>query len=60
MKKVRIADWQSLKERQPAYALAANVDLMNLLAETCGHTGLSEFRVQDLTTWKPEMADDLR
>ena len=28
MKKVRIAEWQSLKDRQPAYALAADVDLV--------------------------------
>ena len=28
MKKVGIADWTSLKDREPSYALVANVDLV--------------------------------
>ncbi|PHR57625.1 MAG: glutamate synthase [Robiginitomaculum sp.] len=36
--------------------LDASVHLMQVMARACGHDHLSEFRHQDLTTWKPEMA----
>lgn len=35
----------------------AAVDLMKLLARACGHRHLSEFTVDDLTTFKRDMAD---
>ncbi len=35
----------------------SSVELMKLLARACGHTNFSEFRIDDLTTWKREMAD---
>ncbi len=43
--------------RQLANYLEATVDLMKVLARACGHDRLSEFSVDDLTTWKREMAD---
>ena len=36
---------------------AASVHLMKVLARACGHSHLSDFSVNDLTTWKREMAD---
>ena len=36
--------------------LVATVELMQVLARACGHTHLSEFCVNDLTTWKREVA----
>jgi len=35
---------------------AASVDLMKILARACGHGHLNEFSVDDLTTWKKNMA----
>lgn len=35
----------------------ASVELMQVLARACGHTSLSDFRADDITTWKREMAD---
>ncbi len=35
----------------------ASVELMQILARACGHSGLSDFNISDLTTWKREMAD---
>ncbi len=35
----------------------AAVELMKLLARACGHTHLSQFRLDDLTTWKRDVAD---
>ena len=43
--------------RRLARFFESSVDLMKLLARACGHTDFSEFRVDDLTTWKREMAD---
>ena len=37
--------------------LSAAVELMNVMARACGHTHLSQFNVNDITTWKREMAD---
>jgi len=28
-----------------------------VLARACGHASLSDFRAEDLTTWKKEMAE---
>lgn len=36
---------------------SASVELMQVLARACGHDHLSSFSVDDLTTWKTEMAD---
>ena len=35
----------------------ASVELMQALARACGHNNLSDFRHEDITTWKREMAD---
>jgi glutamate synthase domain-containing protein 2/nitrite reductase/ring-hydroxylating ferredoxin subunit len=35
---------------------AASVELMQVLARACGHTHLDQFRVEDLTTWKRDVA----
>ncbi|MEL7472815.1 MAG: glutamate synthase-related protein [Planctomycetota bacterium] len=35
----------------------AATDLMRVLARACGHESLSAFNIDDLTTWKREMAD---
>jgi glutamate synthase domain-containing protein 2 len=37
--------------------LHATAELMKVLARACGHSSLSEFNVDDLTTWKRDMAD---
>jgi nitrite reductase/ring-hydroxylating ferredoxin subunit len=37
--------------------LAASVDLMKVLARACGHSHLSEFTLDDLTTFKKDMAE---
>ncbi len=37
--------------------LTASVELMKVMARACGHTRLSQFHRDDLTTWKHEMAD---
>jgi glutamate synthase domain-containing protein 2 len=34
----------------------ASVELMKLLARACGHTHLNQFELEDLTTWKREIA----
>ncbi len=36
--------------------LCASVELMSVLARACGHTGLDQFRVDDLTTFDRDMA----
>lgn len=35
----------------------ASVELMRVLARACGHSSLSDFTSDDITTWKREMAD---
>ncbi len=35
----------------------ASVELMQVMARACGHDHLSKFNVDDLTTWKKDMAD---
>ena len=37
--------------------LTASVELMKVLARACGHDRLSGFKVDDLTTWKRDIAD---
>ena len=37
--------------------LTSSVELMKVLARACGHDRLSDFNVDDLTTWKRDMAD---
>ena len=42
---------------QLARFLRASVELMSVMARACGHTHLNQFRRDDLTTWKLEMAE---
>lgn len=37
--------------------LRASVELMQVMARACGHSQLSEFNIDDLTTWKRPMAE---
>lgn len=37
--------------------LGASVELLQVLARACGHQHLSDFRVDDLVTWKRDVAD---
>ncbi len=37
--------------------LTASVELMKVMARACGHTRLSQFSCDDITTWKRDMAD---
>lgn len=43
--------------RRLANFLEASTELMKLLARACGHRRLSDFSIDDLTTFKREMAD---
>ena len=43
--------------QQLARFLRAAVELMQVMARACGHTHLSEFNTDDITTWKKEMAE---
>ena len=36
---------------------SAAVELMQVMARACGHNHLNQFNVDDLTTWKKEMAE---
>ena len=36
--------------------LHASTELMQVMARACGHSHLSEFNIDDLVTWKREMA----
>jgi glutamate synthase domain-containing protein 2 len=36
--------------------LETSVELMKILARACGHAHLNQLSVDDLTTWKAEMA----
>jgi glutamate synthase domain-containing protein 2/nitrite reductase/ring-hydroxylating ferredoxin subunit len=55
---------ESLRARLPVAAaaerlarfLGAAVELMQVLARACGHTRLDQFRCDDLTTWKRDVA----
>ena len=42
---------------QLARFLSASVELMQVIARACGHSHLSKFNANDITTWKKEMAD---
>ncbi len=56
---------EHLRARLPVQAAAgrlanffeASVGLMQVLARACGHTHLDQFRVDDLTTFRKDMAD---
>jgi len=37
--------------------LTASVELMKVMARACGHTHLSQYNLNDTTTWKREMAE---
>ncbi|MGD2132598.1 MAG: glutamate synthase-related protein [Maricaulaceae bacterium] len=43
--------------RRLANFFEASVELMTVLARACGHRRLSDFNIDDLITWKREMAD---
>ncbi len=43
--------------KQLANYFQASTDLMKVLARACGHKRLSDFSIEDLTTWKRDMAD---
>lgn len=43
--------------RRLANFFEASTELMQVLARACGHRRLSDFSIDDLTTWKREMAD---
>jgi glutamate synthase domain-containing protein 2/CDGSH-type Zn-finger protein len=36
--------------------LDASVQLMQVMARACGHTHLAQFRIEDITSWKRDMA----
>jgi glutamate synthase domain-containing protein 2 len=42
---------------QLARYLTSSVELMSVLARACGHRSLSDFRADDLTSWRIEVAD---
>jgi len=42
--------------RQLANFFEASVELMKVLARACGHARLSDFRIEDLSTWNRDMA----
>ncbi len=43
--------------RQLANFFEAAVELMQVMARACGHDHLAKFSIDDLTTWKQDMAD---
>lgn len=43
--------------RRLANFFEASVELMQVMARACGHTHLSQFNPDDLTTWKKDMAE---
>lgn len=43
--------------RQLANFFEASVELMQVMARACGHSHLSQFTQDDLTTWKKDMAE---
>jgi glutamate synthase domain-containing protein 2 len=43
--------------RQLTNFFEASVELMQVMARACGHDHLSKFSIDDLTTWKRDMAD---
>jgi glutamate synthase domain-containing protein 2 len=43
-------------ERLNSFFRAA-VELMQVMSRACGHSHLNQFSIDDLTTWKREMAD---
>ena len=42
--------------QQLARFLETSVELMQILARACGHTHLNELSIDDLVTWKDDMA----
>ena len=56
---------EDLRQRLPvdlaaerlARFFGASNDLMKVLARACGHTALNQFCIDDLTTWKRDIAD---
>ncbi|PSL19975.1 glutamate synthase-related protein [Shimia abyssi] len=52
----RLLDVQAGAEKLARY-FGASVELMQVLARACGHRSLGDFCVDDITTWKREMAD---
>ncbi|SFL41639.1 glutamate synthase-related protein [Shimia aestuarii] len=52
----KLLDVQGGAEKLARY-FGASVELMQVLARACGHDSLSDFRREDITTWKKEMAE---
>lgn len=55
-----------MEDGKPIYADAAarlarffdaSTELMSILARACGHTHLNQFNIEDLTTFKSDIAD---
>jgi glutamate synthase domain-containing protein 2 len=42
---------------QLARFLRSSIELMTVMARACGYTHLSQFSIDDITTWKKEMAE---
>lgn len=49
-------DIQNSAEKLERY-IAASVELMQVLARACGHNNLSNLSINDIATWKRDMAD---
>ena len=53
MQEVRVGD----VDKRLARFLDASTHLMQVLARACGHASLSDFSIDDLSTWKKDMAE---
>ena len=53
---IKIHTWHIAAERLARFFTAA-VELMTVVARAAGHRHLSEFGIEDLTTFKRDMAD---
>jgi glutamate synthase domain-containing protein 2/rubrerythrin len=57
--KEELRAWLNIEEASARLArfLAASVELMKVMARACGHTHFNQFNLNDITTWKRDMAD---
>lgn len=51
-----MATWSEVPDREPIGGMVDGIDLMQVLARACGHQHLSEFSLDDLTTFDRDMA----
>ena len=64
MRAASVAKWSALADRTPTYALVEAIDLVvvrfddrePVLYGRCLHCRLADFNIEDLTTFKPDMA----